>query len=469
MIWEIQEETRKVEGLDEHGRARPDYAASLGLVPAAFGRRAAATLIEVLVVVVLQLPLLLAVLPAAIELAQATDPQAALARRGDLVLLIVCAAVSYGLTTAFVIVQLVLHGRRGVTLGKALLGIRSVNVRTLERPGFWRGAVIRYLLLWGSFLLPLLGPLLVVLLSPLFDPERRGRGWPDLAAATWFVDIRRGLNPYDAKRMRIARKTVASDLADERSELPSLATPAGERRPEVYIPVARNSGGVLGAARAESLTASAPAPAPAAPAPPAPASAPVASAPVSAAPAPVAPAPAQAAPAPAQAAPAPGPGPGPAPAPGAASVAPSVEPAPPPAPTAPPTPAPTGTWAPPTLLPEAASASPAEPAAITLVLDTGDAVPVAGAGVLIGRAPAADDGLVPAPVLDRTMSVSKTHLAVRREGDALFVEDRGSTNGSALVRGGGERQLAPGERVPVQDGDTIRFGDRHAEVRISRG
>lgn len=273
MIWEIQDETRKVEGLDEHGRARPDYAASLGLVPAAFGRRAAATLIEVLATLVLQLPLLLAVLPAAIDLAQTADPQAALAARGDLVLLIVCAAVSYALTTAFLIVQLVLHGRRGVTLGKAFVGVRSVNVRTLERPGFWRGAVVRYLVLWGSFLLPLLGPLLVVLLSPLFDPERRGRGWPDLAAATWFVDIRRGLNPYDAKRMRIARKTVATNLADERSELPSLATGAGEERAEVYIPVARSSGGVLGASRIDA-PAAAPAPASvsASPSPPAPVS-----------------------------------------------------------------------------------------------------------------------------------------------------------------------------------------------------
>lgn len=437
MIWEIQDETRKVEGLDEHGRARPDYAASLGLLPAPFGRRAAATLVEVLVVLVLQLPLLLAVLPAAIELTRASDPQAALAERGDLVLLIVCAAVSYALTAAFLITQLVLHGRRGVTLGKALLGIRSVNVRTLERPGFWRGAVLRYLVLWGSFLLPLLGPLLVVLLSPLFDPERRGRGWPDLAAATWFVDIRRGLNPYDAKRMRIARKTVASDLADERSELPSLATPAGERRPEVYIPVARSSGGVLGATRVDGAAVPAPtaAPAPAA-GPPAPASTP--------------------APAPA---PAPTPAPIPPVAPPAASPAAVPEPAGAPRPPASP-----GTWAPPALLPDAAA-----PATITLVLDTGDAVEVAGAGVLLGRAPAADDGLVPTPVLDRTMSVSKTHLAVRRDGEALFVEDRGSTNGSALVRGGAERELTPGERVPVHDGDTIRFGDRFAEVRIARG
>jgi hypothetical protein len=136
-----------------------------------------------------------------------------------------------------------------VTLGKALTGLRAVNVATLERPKFWRGAVVRYLVLSASFLLPLIGPLLVIALSPLFDPQRRRRGWPDLAAAMWIVDIKKGLNPYDAKRMRIARKTVATDLKDEKASLPSLATPVSAPTSDVYIPVARNRGGVVGAPR----------------------------------------------------------------------------------------------------------------------------------------------------------------------------------------------------------------------------
>ena len=227
MIWEIDEATPVIEGIDGSGRPIPSYAASLGLIPAPFGRRAAATAIEVAIVLVLLLPLLIVALPAAIGLATSSDPP----RRHSQIRRDCCWSSSA-------------RSRRpcsqrrsswcrwccmvavAVTVGKALVGIRSINVRTLERPGFWRGEVVRYLVMWASFIVPLIGPLLVIALSPLFDPERRGRGWPDLAGATWFVDVRRGLDPYDAKRMRIARKTVATNLQDRRPALPSLATAA---------------------------------------------------------------------------------------------------------------------------------------------------------------------------------------------------------------------------------------------------
>ena len=67
---------------------------------------------------------------------------------------------------------------------------------------------------------------------------------------------------------------------------------------------------------------------------------------------------------------------------------------------------------------------------------------------------------------DDAKSVSKTHLALVRSGNSLIAMDRGSTNGSALVRGGIERALVPGEGVESADGDTIRFGDRFAEIII---
>ncbi|HEY9308329.1 MAG TPA: RDD family protein, partial [Microbacterium sp.] len=257
MIWEIDDSTHAVEGLDGRGRPRPEYAASLGLRMAPFGRRVLATSIELGIVVVLQLPLLLVSLPVLLNAAASADPVAALTDAGNLGLVIACAAASSALTTAFVVLQLILHGRKGTTVGKAATGIRSVNVRTLERPGFWRGAVVRYLVLGASFLVPLVGPVLVIACSPLFDPERRGRGWADMAGATWFVDVRKGLNPYDAKRMRIARKTAATDLADERNELPSLATATVAPGSGAYIPVTRSSGGVVGAPRGEAYAAGA--------------------------------------------------------------------------------------------------------------------------------------------------------------------------------------------------------------------
>lgn len=412
MIWEIDEETPEIEGIDRDGRPIASYAASLGLIRAPFGRRVASTSIEVVVVLLLQLPFLLIALPAAVAIAGSPDPQAELAKRGDLLIVILVAAASSLLTTAFIIVQMVLHGRRGVTVGKAIFGIRSINVRTLERPGFWRGAVVRYLIMWGSFAVPLIGPLVVIALSPLFDPEKRGRGWPDLVAATWFVDVRNGLNPYDAKRMRIARKTVATNLSDERRPLPSLATPVTSGGVGTYVPSARSVGGVLGAHRADNA-------APAAQTPLPPSSAPL-------------------------------------PAPAREADVPST---------------PRGNST------SAASASgmiSAVPGSLRVIememrLDTGQEVSIDGGGVLIGRDPSAnpnDIGMSLFGVTDDGKSISKTHLALIRSGTSLIAVDRWSTNGSAIVRNGVERTLIPGEGVDLVDADTIRFGDRHAEIRI---
>lgn len=463
MIWEIDEASRRIEGLDEHGRARPEYAASLGLVAAPFGRRALAATIEAAVYVVLQLPMLFGALPGLLAL---TASGSRGATSGDVLLIVICAAASTVLTTAFVMTQLALHGRRGVTLGKALTGLRSVNVRTLERPGFWRGAVVRALVLWASFAVPLFGPLLVVSFSPFFDGERRGRGWPDLAAATWFVDVRRGLNPYDAKRMRIARKTVATDLQDVRSELPSLATPVGEQAAAAYIPTTRSSGGVLGALRADgSATPDGGADVPVTSAGAAAAGGDAASA----SQAPVTNVPAWSPPASgAAAAAAPGSDPLP-----ASSRRPASAP-----------PAGSGAgWVPPRLIPDAEPPAPARqpqpaPAAAApaarevsaaLTLDDGGVIEIRGSGILLGRDPAPSPGdprLVPVAIADPSMSVSKTHLAVIRAGAGLVAIDLGSTNGSAIVRAGVEHSLTAREQVALRDDDTIRLGDRHARLRI---
>jgi uncharacterized RDD family membrane protein YckC len=426
VIWEIDEAPRVIEGIDDRGRPIPSYAASLGLRPAPFGRRTTATAIEVAVVVILLLPFLVAALPAIIGLVGSPDPQLQLAET-PLVLIVVCTVASSVLTTAFIVVQMVLHGRRGVTLGKALVGIRSVNVRTLERPGFWRGEVVRYLVMVASFIVPVVGPVLVIAVSPFFDTERRGRGWPDLAGATWFVDVRHGLNPYDIKRMRIARKTAAANLEDDRRPLPSLATPVTAETPGAYVPVARSSGGVIGARRAD---------VPAAEATPTASTASAAAI-----------------------------GAGAAAAPGAphgtewASAAPASQ-----------NPSPVRS-APPDLITAVPGASAPRAVVVAVRLDTGETIAIEGSGLLIGRAPAAapgEHGMQLLALPDDGRSVSKTHLALLRSGDRLIAMDRASTNGSSLVRAGIEHPLAPGEGLETADGDTIRFGDRSAQVMIGR-
>lgn len=460
MIWEIDDGEKQIEGLDAAGHPDPAYAASLGLLPAPFGRRTMATVIELLILMLFALPAMLVATPALIEIVSGTGDAGTMLSDGALVWPIVTLAVGNVLATVFIVLQLVLLGRKGVTAGKAVFGLRAVNVRTLERPGFWRGAVVRYLVLSLSFLLPLLGPLLVVALSPFFDSERRGRSWLDQAGATWLVDARRGLNPYDVKRMRIARKSVRITEHERGPALPSLATPVERDAPAEYTPSGRLSGGVIGAHRRTTP-----------PQPAAPEAAPVArAAPAAAAPFAPAVAPSgmvDAVPPPLVAgqlldsfAPRGAPAASAAPAPGAPAAAAPAAPAPAAAPEA----------AAPVAQPEVPAPAASEAAApavrAVLRLDDGNRIEVRGA-TLIGRAPApvAGEGAVQlVAVADDTRSVSKTHLAILPARRGVLVIDRGSTNGSVIARDGAELPLTPGDPAPVQTGDVVRFGDRTLTV-----
>ncbi|MET4098382.1 hypothetical protein ABIB37_000619 [Agrococcus sp. UYP10] len=508
MIWEIDEGRKVVEGLDEDGRPDPAYAAALGLKPAPLGRRALATTIELAIFSLLQLPYWLVALPAVIKVATGALQPYGLASHPDLVWMIVATVASAVLTIAFVVVQLVLHGRRGVTLGKALTGIRSVNVATLARPGIGR-AVLRGLVLWAVFLVPVVGPVLFFI-SPLLDREKRGRGWLDKVGGTWFVDVNDGLDPYHDKKMRIARKTVSAAPEAAKSQLPSLATPA-DSLAQAYRPGARISSGVVGAARPQQLgteqvglasqpaadlpshtvpgmpaggarlggyrpgeLSGAAAPQPATPqaSATAAASAPQPSAPQPSAQQPSAPQPS-----------APLGGPIIDSAPGFARPAPAAVPAAA-VPAATPSAAPAAsairdeTVIEPDIddvddrtvrrveiaddedLEATRARSAGRPAVATLAFDTGDRFALTGAA-LVGRNPSPSAGEVVEhllPFADDTRTVSKTHVLVTVA--PLAVVDRASTNGSAVVRGGVERQLEPGTPFALVPGDVVRFGDR---------
>ena len=63
------------------------------------------------------------------------------------------------------------------------------------------------------------------------------------------------------------------------------------------------------------------------------------------------------------------------------------------------------------------------------------------------------------------MSLSKTHAQFQVVPDgALVVMDRGSTNGSILIRAGVTKRLAGGKPATLRDGDRVRFGDREMSV-----
>ena len=70
-----------------------------------------------------------------------------------------------------------------------------------------------------------------------------------------------------------------------------------------------------------------------------------------------------------------------------------------------------------------------------------------------------------------TMSMSATHLLIGPAPGGAWVQDVGSTNGSAIVDlQGVSTPLVPGVRVTVAIGSSICFGDRSArlldEVRL---
>lgn len=102
-----------------------------------------------------------------------------------------------------------------------------------------------------------------------------------------------------------------------------------------------------------------------------------------------------------------------------------------------------------------------------LRLDTGDVINVTSA-VVLGRNPVPAGMWAQAdvvPVADPNFSISKTHLAVRVDGQYMFVTDLGSTNGTSVVAPDGSRtHVLTGAMVPVAKGYSIVFGDRRLEV-----
>ena len=70
------------------------------------------------------------------------------------------------------------------------------------------------------------------------------------------------------------------------------------------------------------------------------------------------------------------------------------------------------------------------------------------AGVIVGRNPAGSSHVVTDP------SVSREHARLYVENGVLYVEDLGSTNGTAL----NGRALVPGERERAGEGDELTLG-----------
>lgn len=341
-----------------------ERAAMLGITPAPTGRRVAATIIDVIP------PLLFAApLPLILPFLLTAELWAILVGAICVLLLVV-----YGL------IQLGSHGKRGQTFGKQMMRIRTLDPATLKPIGF-RRAFVRALVVAASGVVPVVGPA-VMLMSPLWDTEQRGRGWHDHACRAWLIDLDQ-VDPTEP---------VAFEAARGRARVRSVALGVMPPGAQTAAPAAQPA-----------TPAQPPQPAPAAPAPAAPAWTP-----------------------------------------------PVVERIPAAAPAAHP--------------PETAGV--AMPTDVSLRFDTGELVAVHGPG-LVGRAPsaAAEEVVMHlVPIADDTRSISKTHFAFALDAHGLFVSDRGSTNGTSILRGGTTIPVPPGTAVRVAPGDRILFGDRAADV-----
>jgi FHA domain len=110
------------------------------------------------------------------------------------------------------------------------------------------------------------------------------------------------------------------------------------------------------------------------------------------------------------------------------------------------------------------AAAPVCPATSYVVtLDTGQAMSVSGWGY-IGRHPQAGPGERCNHVIeidDPNRSLSRTHARFGIDSTGFWVEDRGSANGTSIVRADGSLvRVGAGERLTVPPGGGVRLGDR---------
>lgn len=349
----------------------------------------------------------------------------------------------------------VLVGTLGLTPGKALLGLRVVDHDTGATIGTGR-ALVRTLVL-GIAGLPTAGLGVATLAqTALVDPERQRRGWHDRVSHATVIDI--NPPPETGPAVEVRPQQVVNLTAMRLVPAEARPTPPISQAPISQAPTSRAPISQAPASRAPRRTPPAPPSRPrrpdrgSAPRPAVPSSAPGASG----SPAPAAPVP-------------PPPGrlasTGPVPAPAATLPVPAAPPAPP-APATRPAP-PSSSQAERTVVRSGNQASKHRPAQWRVTFDTGESMLVEGLA-LVGRRPEGRPGepvrhLVPLPSKD--MSLSKTHAQFQVAGDGtLVVMDRGSTNGSTLVRSGVSRELPPGKPTSLLPGDEVRFGDHSMTV-----
>ncbi|MBO0693643.1 MAG: RDD family protein [Acidimicrobiaceae bacterium] len=332
--------------------------------------------------------------------------------------------VLYGVVALAVVVLVVwfvaamMTGLAGATPGKSVAGLKVVSVRT-GRPIGVGAALLRHAVL-GVATLPTLGIGAASLAwMATADPTGHRRGWHDRLAHSVVVDV----------RPRVAEHEEAAEAPRRIINLTAMRLMPAPPEPEPTPMPAR---------RESTFTGSRPTPTPTpAPAPPISGHISIPS------------------PMPMSAPPAPSPAPsGPIPTP-SGGIPDRREP---PAAAMPPRQAIGGAEQ---------SAGAATQTRWRVTFDTGESFVVSGLA-LVGRGPEPKPGeqvshLVALSSTD--MSLSKTHAQFQVVPDGtLVVMDRGSTNGTILIRQGAARSLGARKPTTLVPGDRVRFGDREMQV-----
>jgi uncharacterized RDD family membrane protein YckC len=338
----------------------------------------------------------------------------------------------------------VLLGAQGVSAGKSAMGLRVVDPDDGTPIGVGR-ALLR-LFVVGAGTLPMFGLGVATLAwTAVEDRTRERRGWHDHVSRAIVVDVRpkevaepevdnrpRHVVNLTAMRLMAVKPAAPEPPAQRFTPLAPVHTPPPAYRAEPT----RGPGS--------------PAPAPTQPV----AQPPVAQPPVARPPTSAPLAPPQASP------------PAAAPARHASPPA-ATSPATPPA-----TPPVARPATPPASRPGRHAAAAGAAGAWRVSFDSGQSLVVEGL-VLVGRQPQGRPGEPVrhvVPLQSDNMSISKTHAQFHLAGDgALVVMDRGSTNGSILIRQGVTRELSPGKPATLLDGDRVLFGDREMTVSREQG
>lgn len=320
----------------------------------------------------------------------------------------------------------------GKTVGNVLLGLRTANEDGFA-PG-WGKTIIRRLLIGVANVVPVIGPVLMVV-SNLWDANHQRQGWHDKIARTLVMDVRAGRDPLTTGGLFGPESFAPGYLPN------APAYPGGSQDADAGFT------GVINSIPDPNAQTPAPQAQPAQPVQPA------------------QPAQPHAAP---QAAPA---------------TPPRDQPEVPAAPTAPAQAQPSQPAAPELMAqdPVVQDEEPFHPdddvehtqfreaatVRARLVFDDGQ-MHVLDESLLIGRNPSAADGeniVDTLSMADIGRSMSKTHLLVQASTSGIWVTDRNSTNGSSITdAGGNRRELTAGQPMQASMGETVYMGDRYFKV-----